>query len=516
MTKIKSKDIVVKRVETGSRNQGWNISEPYGPLVSSFTLPTVVQTTNSQSSDEVFKKIKLLVPYRPKNPKPVYPPRIPLLYLPLRPLLSPRGPKQSNRSYALAVQRYKLKLARYDALVSRKYESYLNSLRKYYIRMDKFNLYREKLHGVVREFKVSTVKERDRPWNPYDREILVSLPLRGTYDLTRRVRVGWPPVWINETSHIDGYMENFFRGPPDLSHPKISSMVANALSAAESRALRKLHDSIGEQSVHIGNILAERQQTIDMLGGLIKSLFRVIRSFNVKFLVHETIEFLSFTRNKVAANKILEFFFGVRPLMQDIHAAAELLKKKDEETSIQIKARATQRDSTTIVVPYMFSDSQTTVRENDKLTINVSVKVSYTLRYEVDNKYSSALQQFGLINPAEILWEKLPWSFVIDWALPIGGWIRSFTSETGLNMVKGSKVTTTSVQILIERDFNSTWDYPGDEGTVKGKWNGLNHRIFKKRELLTSTPAYQFPSFKSPISWTHIVEALALFRQKLR
>lgn len=383
--------------------------------------------------------------------------------------------------------------------------------------MIKYKAFQKKLlEGVQKTFTVKTVTQKELPWNPYSKTTKVTLPLRGSYNYTQKVWVGWPQKQITETSNVVGYMENFFRGPPNLSHQIITDLVAKATSAADSRATRKLHDAIGEQSVHIGNIIAERQQTVQMLGGLFGSLVKAVARFSWRNLAGWTVELLSFHKNKVLANQLLQFFFGVKPLLDDIYKGVEVLTKKQSDSLILVKARATNTRETTVNDNYYTASSQSWVREDDTLTVVIRVKVSYTLQYEVSSGTASTLQQLGLVNPAEILWEKMPWSFVIDWALPVGNWLRSLTSETGLDYKRGSKVTTTSVQIIINRKFTSAASYSWATTDASGDFSGLDHTISKTRVILTSRPKYDFPSFKNPVSWTHIVEALALIRQQLR
>jgi hypothetical protein len=46
----------------------------------------------------------------------------------------------------------------------------------------------------------------------------------------------------------------------------------------------------------------------------------------------------------------------------------------------------------------------------------------------------------GLANPASIAWEFMPWSFAVDWAIPIGSWIEA---QSFALRAKGTFVYTT-------------------------------------------------------------------------
>jgi len=52
----------------------------------------------------------------------------------------------------------------------------------------------------------------------------------------------------------------------------------------------------------------------------------------------------------------------------------------------------------------------------------VQQKLKRYLTYEIKEELS-APRQLGLADPASIAWELLPWSFVLDWSLPIGDYL---------------------------------------------------------------------------------------------
>jgi hypothetical protein len=53
-------------------------------------------------------------------------------------------------------------------------------------------------------------------------------------------------------------------------------------------------------------------------------------------------------------------------------------------------------------------------------------------------------RQFTLGNPAYLAWELIPYSFVVDWAIPIGDWLMSLDALFGVKKIEGV-VTTKSV-----------------------------------------------------------------------
>jgi hypothetical protein len=47
------------------------------------------------------------------------------------------------------------------------------------------------------------------------------------------------------------------------------------------------------------------------------------------------------------------------------------------------------------------------------------------------NSRLAELQSFGVINPLSIAWEVVPFSFVVDWFIPIGATLEALTSTAG-------------------------------------------------------------------------------------
>lgn len=115
-------------------------------------------------------------------------------------------------------------------------------------------------------------------------------------------------------------------------------------------------------------------------------------------------------------------------------------------------------------------------------------------------------ERLGITNPASVLWELTPWSFVADWFLPVGDYIaaRSFARRC-----KGRFVSTVS-NVYRVRSHDS-WG-PGKHEALDPKsctkWYfhkpvGLwwYTKIYVKREVLTSLNV-PLPTFKSPLNGT--------------
>lgn len=127
----------------------------------------------------------------------------------------------------------------------------------------------------------------------------------------------------------------------------------------------------------------------------------------------------------------------------------------------------------------------------------------------------SEVQLVGLLDPASLVWELLPYSFVFDWFLPIGNYLQARSLNSALT---GRYVTTKVVR--------SQTSYSGLSPTPSGStlypysqdWSGISGRsvrIAMSRTLSTSL-SVPYPSFKklSDVpSWKRAANAVALITQ---
>lgn len=140
--------------------------------------------------------------------------------------------------------------------------------------------------------------------------------------------------------------------------------------------------------------------------------------------------------------------------------------------------------------------------------------VKVRLDYELENPFVATLAQLGITNPAELIWELVPYSFVIDWFVPVGNYLSAFDAALGWHF-KGGTITEWARQKgvgLPRPDGSGGWYYqPGQLGM---KYH-CNH--FKMvRSVYTSSPLPRFPGIKNPLSTGHIANAMALLVSAFR
>jgi hypothetical protein len=132
------------------------------------------------------------------------------------------------------------------------------------------------------------------------------------------------------------------------------------------------------------------------------------------------------------------------------------------------------------------------------------------IEYSILSEFAESLKNTGLSNPLSVAWELVPWSFVVDWAYPVGTFLNNLDFDLGIGFSRGY-VTYKSKGTDIVKPKAGTYVGSGLTQTWSG---GLLHGEVEyfQREPLSYFPPIQYPQFKNPISLTHAFNALALMR----
>lgn len=121
----------------------------------------------------------------------------------------------------------------------------------------------------------------------------------------------------------------------------------------------------------------------------------------------------------------------------------------------------------------------------------------------VTNPGLATLDSLSLVNPFSLGWELLPFSFVIDWLIPIGNAIKALTASCGLTP-RGQSVTLYTVMNMDVIWTQYPWNGVGDP--IHGRVESLS--TYRKANTGFSSPRLYI---KSPFtSATRAVTALAL------
>lgn len=121
----------------------------------------------------------------------------------------------------------------------------------------------------------------------------------------------------------------------------------------------------------------------------------------------------------------LEYWFGWAPFVADMFSAVEVLTQPLPSTRVRGSASCSRTRNWT-------RSSGTTGRYRFDSKFRATYRTGATL--QVDNLNLFMANQLGLINPASIAWEAVPFSFVVDWFSGVGNVLDSWTDFVGVRV----------------------------------------------------------------------------------
>jgi hypothetical protein len=119
------------------------------------------------------------------------------------------------------------------------------------------------------------------------------------------------------------------------------------------------------------------------------------------------------------------------------------------------------------------------------------------------------------MNPLSITWELIPYSFVVDWFVDIGSYLRNF--ETGLlyNSIFLSGYKSELYRYGAELTCGFAQHVSGDMKYIARDLNAMTRRVEFSRTVLGTYPLPNRPSIKADLGSSQLLSAAALLRQFL-
>lgn len=216
---------------------------------------------------------------------------------------------------------------------------------------------------------------------------------------------------------------------------------AEANSRVIMNARERFFGNVGPQAqLAVG--LAEFGQSFDMIEKRCLQLYRIFRAIRRRDLRSLRKEFPTSIRriHKDFASAVLELSYGWSPLIQDIGNAVEVLQGHVADKKIFSSS------GTTVVL------RKSTAFENGGVrSLDISEKIGCHMRAQVQisNPNLYLANQLGFVNPASVAWELIPFSFLVDWVVPIGAFLNQWSDGFGLTL---KNATTTKKSTLIYHD----------------------------------------------------------------
>lgn len=239
---------------------------------------------------------------------------------------------------------------------------------------------------------------------------------------------------------MPGYRAN---GVPSMNFSEanwLSSVPSAPLSQAQLACLEKVPQSTFNAPV----FTAEAGKTIEMIFESARTLATAYKAVR-KGKVRDACRALGIGKPKGASGDWLAYRYGWMPLLSDVKSAAEAAAYHwfEGEPPVSVYKRITQ-ESVVNRLQYSLSSSNAPrvyfsngyeLIGNSYSTYLVEARAGLTLQSK--SSVFQTLEQFGLLNPAVVAWELVPFSFVADWFVGIGDYLASRTALAGWSVLDG-------------------------------------------------------------------------------
>lgn len=239
-----------------------------------------------------------------------------------------------------------------------------------------------------------------------------------------------------------------------------SSRLSNVTTLARSNAVSQLKAG---RSAALGLTLIDWRSSLSLITGALRSL---ASKADRKTLYYK----------KRSSALYLEGVFGWLPLMQDIYDACEVLSGAHRSSPA--------RGRSSMVFTTTKNDT------NYRCLVQTELGAMVGAQGRVLNPNLALLSDLGLINPAAIAWDKVPYSFVVNWFIPVGGYLNSLTDLVGYEL------TDTFVTTFVKKTASGTVRV---QNPVSGLYEWRSRTVtstYVTRRL--GFPAPSFPPFQLP------------------
>lgn len=276
----------------------------------------------------------------------------------------------------------------------------------------------------------------------------------------------------------------------------------NARNQTVTEALNKLRDGKSDWGT---NVLQARM-TADMIAGKAAQVlyaYRSLRRGNVAL----ALKHLGMSKRNIrrrASSQWLEYIYGWLPLVNDVYTGIDTLCGMFETKPPYMDIY----DSTSID----FGWSKKSGGFED--TWSGSYKSRVGFKVSVSDEFLSGIDMYGLLNPAEVAWEILPGSFILDWFVPVGNTLSALSATTGLKFVTGFmsnslelKKSSRLVNAAAIADSRFSIDSGGDLQVEASYFERIAYRAF---------PRPRFYVDSTPFNSNRIGAAIALINQRAR
>jgi hypothetical protein len=277
------------------------------------------------------------------------------------------------------------------------------------------------------------------------------------------------------------------------------------LGEAQNKAFSKFQSELGAKAGLLIN-LVQGKQALSMISSRSLQLLAAARAAKrldpVGLARALGVKPKNKTKAKDSAGMWLEYTFGWVPLVSDIGNAVDVLQ--GPAPSPVVKGRGRVYAEIPFKYDSLFVNNQRYNRSEG--TLSTRIGVQYVARILIDNPDLYLANQLGFVNPAQVLWDAVPFSFVVDWFLPVNRFLGNLTYDVGLKVV--DKGYTTTVFGFSRGTYVERWDQIGRFNSFPDD----THFYEQRRETAFTLPPLQ-PRIPKASAWLAATSLSLLIQQ---
>jgi len=208
--------------------------------------------------------------------------------------------------------------------------------------------------------------------------------------------------------------------------------------------------------------LAERKQSVEMIGARAGQIYRFTRALR-RFDFHTAAKELGVTKhpayfklksgNKLRknarsfSNNFLEFHFGWSPLVKDIGSSIDFLQKPINLVPVKGHAK--------MVLNKVIITNDSSGKPSYKTTHVGCVRARVGAEIRINNTNLWLANRLGFTNPALVMWDMVPFSFVVDWFVNVSEILGEWNEFSGIDIINAYH--TVSIEDAADCDFTSRY-----------------------------------------------------------
>lgn len=199
----------------------------------------------------------------------------------------------------------------------------------------------------------------------------------------------------------------------------------------------------------------------------------------------------------------LAYQYGWRPLIQDVYEGCLLMQNGFESPSLFEAYIDLKDENFSAPSPY-------TNRTFDSVTGQFKRGIQIKYAFKMKNTRLFNLSQLGLTNPAALVWELTPLSFVVDWLLPVNRMLQSLSLGHGLMFSGGYETVYVENYYTIEYHWTDHNIVSGTKPKITGNLKAMD------RVLLSSFGTPPLSKSFEGFNESQGITAISLLQQMVR